>query len=51
MRKSTMVALGCGAGAVACIALAVHLKKKRQTGGAVACGVVGVCAAVVAGWD
>ncbi len=48
MKKSTMVALGCGAGAVACIALAVHLRKRRQTGAAVACGVVGGCAAVVA---
>ncbi len=48
MRKSTMVALGCGAGAVACIALAVHFWKRKQTGGAVACGVVGGCAAVVA---
>ncbi len=48
MKKSTMVALGCGAGAVACIALAVHFRKRRQTGGAVACGVVGGCAAVVA---
>ena len=43
-----MVALGCGAGAVACIALAVHFRKRRQAGGAVACGVVGGCAAVVA---
>ncbi len=48
MKKSTMIALGCGAGAVACIALAVHFKKRRQTGGAVACGIVGGCAAVVA---
>ncbi len=52
MKKSTMVALGYafagGAGAVACIALAVHFKKRRQTGGAVACGIVGGCAAVVA---
>lgn len=36
-----MVALGCGAGAVACIALAVHFRKRKQTGGAVAYGVVG----------
>lgn len=48
MKKSTMVALGCGAGAVACIALAVHFRKRRQSGGVVACGVVGGCAAVVA---
>lgn len=37
MKKSTMVALGCGAGAVACIALAVHFRKRKQTGEAVAC--------------
>lgn len=48
MRKSTMVALGCGAGAVACIALAVHFWKRKQTGETVACGVVGGCAAAVA---
>ncbi len=52
MKKSTMVALGYafagGAGAAACIALAVHFKKRRQTGGAVACGIMGGCAAVVA---
>lgn len=55
MRKSTMVALGCGAGAVACIALAVHFWKRKQTGETVACGVVGGCAAGVAagavGWN
>ncbi len=51
MRKSTMVALGCEAGAVACIALAVHFRIRRQPGGAVGCGGVGGCAAGGAGWD
>lgn len=48
MKKSTMPALGCGAGALACIALAVHFWKRKQTGGTVACGVLGGCAAAVA---
>ena len=48
MKKSTMVALGCGASAVACAAFAVHFWKRKQTGGAVACGVMGGCAAAVA---
>ena len=48
MKKSTMVALGCGAGAITGIALAVHFWKRKQTGGAVACGVMGGCAAAVA---
>ncbi len=39
MRKSTKTALGCGVEAVACIALAVRFKKRRQTGGVVVCGV------------
>ena len=47
MKKATKMALCCGAGAVTCVALALYLRR-RQNGRAVACGVVGGCAAAVA---